>query len=50
MYIDEVDTLKLRDNNNQHYMTKEMGNIFKTPKSSIKNNFHQLGYVCHFDV
>ena len=44
---DQIETLI---KSNQHYTTGEIADIFKIPKLSVKNYWHQLGYVHHFDV
>ena len=35
--------------NNQHYTTWEIADVFKISKSSVENHLHQLGYVNRFD-
>ena len=48
----EVDSHQIETliENNQHYTTWEIANIFKISKSSTENHLHQLGHVNRFDV
>ena len=44
------DQIETSIENNQHYIMCEIADILKISKSSIENQFHQLGYVHLFDV
>ena len=44
---DQIETLI---ENNQRYTMREIADILKISKSSVKNHLHQLGYLNHFDV
>ena len=49
---DEVDSSQIKTliENSQHYITQEIGDILKIPKSSVKNHLYQLDYVNCIDV
>lgn len=47
---DDSDQVQILTENNQHYTTKKIAEVFKLFKSGIENNLHRLNYANHFDV
>ena len=46
----DSDQINILIDNNQCYTTWKMADILKISKSSVENNFHQLGYVHYIDI